>query len=109
MSKADSPLDVLLFAGPFEVRGTSAYTLRLAQYTAAYGIAARVVCPNATKVGPGLRSKLDIKEYRHLNVPMLGHLLLHFVKKELENKRPDLIHIQSRDVLEPGQWLACNL
>lgn len=109
MSKADSPLKVLLFAGPFEVRGTSAYTLRLAQYTAAYGIETQVVCPNATKVDPGMRTRLDIKEFRNLNVPILGNMILHLVKQELEKKPPDLIHIQSRHVLPQGQWVARKL
>lgn len=106
MSKADSPIDVLLFAGPFEVRGTSAYTLRLAQYTTEYGIKTRVVCPDATKVDPGMRSKLDLLEYRHLNVPLLGQIVIRLVKQELMKNPPDLIHIQSRHVLQQGQWLA---
>ncbi|MCA9014870.1 MAG: glycosyltransferase family 1 protein, partial [Planctomycetaceae bacterium] len=64
MSKAEFPLiDVLLFAGPFELRGTSAYTLRLAQYAPVYDIKTRVVCPDASKLDPGMRSKLDITEF----------------------------------------------
>jgi len=106
MSKADTPIDVLLFAGPFEVRGTSAYTLRLAQYMSEYGIKTRVVCPDATKVDPGMRSKLDLLEFRNLNVPFLGQIVLRLVLKELQKHPPSLIHIQSRHVLPQGQWLA---
>lgn len=110
MSKADSPpIDVLLFAGPFELRGTSAYTLRLAQYAPVYDIKTRVVCPDASKVDPDMRSKLEITEYRNLGVPILGQLVLRLVKQELKKKPPDLIHIQSRHVLPQGQWLAKKL
>ena len=109
MSKVDSSMKVLLFAGPFELRGTSAYTLRLAHYTADYGIRARVVCPDASKVDPGIRSKLDITEYRNLNVPILGQAVLRLVKQETEKNIPDLIHIQSRHVLPQGQWMARKL
>ena len=106
MSKADSPIDVLLFAGSFELRGTSAYTLRLAQYAAEYGIHTRVICPDASRVDPSMRLKLDISEYRNLKVPLLGQFMLRLVKQELSKKLPDLIHIQSRHVLPQGQWLA---
>ncbi|MCH9655550.1 MAG: glycosyltransferase family 4 protein [Planctomycetes bacterium] len=106
MSKADSPIDVLLFAGPFEVRGTSAYTLRLAQHAINYGINTCVVCPDAAKVDPRIRSNLEMREYRNLNVPLLGQIVLRLVKQELLKQPPDLIHIQSRHVLPQGQWLA---
>lgn len=110
MSKADSPIiDVLLFAGPFELRGTSAYTLRLAQYAPVYDIKTRVVCPDASKVDPSMRLKLEITEYRNLGMPILGQLVLRLVKQELKKKPPDLIHIQSRHVLPQGQWLAKKL
>ncbi|QDT45334.1 2-deoxystreptamine glucosyltransferase [Gimesia alba] len=110
MSKEDPPpIDVLLFAGPFELRGTSAYTLRLAQYAPVYDIKTRVVCPDASKVDPSMRSKLEITEYRNLGVPILGQLVLRLVKQETKKKPPDLIHIQSRHVLPQGQWLARKL
>jgi len=106
MSKAESPIDVLLYTGSFEVRGTSAYTLRLAQYAPEYGIQTRVICPDASRVDPSMRLKLDISEYRNLNIPLLGPFILRLVKQELLKKLPDLIHIQSRHVLPQGQWLA---
>jgi glycosyltransferase involved in cell wall biosynthesis len=106
MSKADSSIDVLLFAGSFEVRGTSAYTLRLAQYATEYGINSRMICPDATKVDPSIRSKLDLLEYRNLNVPLLNQVVLRLLKQKLSKQPPDLIHIQSRHVLPQGQWLA---
>lgn len=109
MSKDDSAIKVLLFAGSFEVRGTSAYTLRLAQYATEYGIDTRVICPDASKVDPKTRSKLELLEYQNLNVPFLGQLVLRLVKQELLEGLPDLIHIQSRHVLPQGQWLARNI
>lgn len=106
MSKVESSVDVLLFASPFEVRGTSAYTLRLAKYATGYGVQTRVVCPDARKVDPQTRSTLDILEYRNLDMPVLGPFILRMLKQELLKNLPDLIHIQSRHVLPQGQWLA---
>lgn len=109
MSKAEPSVDVLLFAGPFEVRGTSAYTLRLAQYAKNYGIQTQVVSPDTRRVNPEMRSTLDILEYRNLGVPLLGQFIIRMLKQELQKKPPDLIHIQSRHVLLQGQWLARHI
>lgn len=106
MSKVESSVDVLLFASPFEVRGTSAYTLRLAKYATDHGVQTRVVCPDARKVDPQTRLTLDILEYRNLDMPVLGPFILRMLKQELLKNLPDLIHIQSRHVLPQGQWLA---
>lgn len=106
---ADSQLSVLLFAGRFEVRGSSAYTLRLAQNLGDYDVSARVICSDARRVASSRRSELSIREYAHLNVPLWGRVVMGSVLKDASDDPPDLIHIQSRSVLAQGTWLSRRL
>ncbi len=103
---ADAQVNVLLFAGRFEVRGSSAYTLRLAEHLGAHNIAARVICPDARLVEAGRRAELPITEYRQLGIPVLGRVVMELMRRDLSRDVPDLIHIQSRSVLSQGDWLA---
>jgi len=105
----DNIPQILLFAGEFQVRGSSAYTLRLADHLPQLGFAARIVCSNAEIVKTAQRQGLTIAEYPHLKMPFVGHLALHRMLHDLENAVPDLIHIQSRSVLTQGCWLARTL
>lgn len=105
----ESPLNVLLLAGRFEVRGSSAYTLRLARHLSHHGVVPQVVCSNARSIDPALRSGLPLREYSHMLLPLWGNLVMHWMRRELEGSPPDLIHIQSRRVLRQGAWLARRL
>jgi len=107
MSEAE--LNVLLLAGRFEVRGSSAYTLRLAEHLPDHGFQARIICTNAENVAPGRRSTLGIEERAYLQTPALRRVVLEKLRAELSENRPDLIHVQSRDVLAEGSWLAGKL
>ncbi|HLJ11793.1 MAG TPA: glycosyltransferase family 4 protein [Planctomycetaceae bacterium] len=106
---SESELEVLLLAGRFEVRGSSAYTLRLAAGLAEKGIRARVVTPDAGLVDRQMRSRLQIEEFRRLNTPILGKLLLRYVLHQARRPIPHLIHIQSRRALKIGNWLSRQL
>ncbi len=106
---ADSQTNVLLLAGCFEVRGTSAYTLRLAEHLSEVGFAPRVICTNAAQVDPRLRERFSIIEYGHLTVPLVGRLVAQYLRRDLEVDPPELVHIQSRAVLSTGAWLARQL
>jgi glycosyltransferase involved in cell wall biosynthesis len=103
---SDPELNVLLFGGRFEVRGSSAYTLRLAENLMDYGIVTRVVCPDAGCVEPGKRDRLSITEYTHMSFPLWGRVVMESVRRDLSKNAPNLIHIQSRNVLAQGTWLA---
>jgi glycosyltransferase involved in cell wall biosynthesis len=105
----DAPLNVLLFAGRFEVRGTFAYTLRLAEHLAEHGVLARLVCSDARKVEWHKRSTLALIEYPHFDTPLIGRIVLQMLKRELAADPPDLIHIQSRKVVSQGAWIAARL
>lgn len=105
----DAPLRVLLFAGRFEVRGSSAYTLRLAAGLSAAGVEATIVTPSARLVEPERRARLSIREYPNIGFPLWGRVVMSMMLHDLEDDPPDLIHVQSRNVLYYGQWLARQL
>lgn len=107
MSNAE--LHVLLLSGVFEVRGSCAYTLRLAEHLPTYGIAPQVICPDARLVEPERRRHLGIVEYSHLDAPLWGRLVQEMLRRDLAQQPPALIHVQSRNVLPMGAWLARRL
>lgn len=109
MTDISPALDVLLLSGRFEVRGSCAYTLRLAEHLRLHEIQTRVVCSDARLIDQERRSRLSISEYSRLHMPGWRRLILQFLNRDLADNVPDLIHIQSRAVLVPGTWLARKL
>src|SRR5260221_4232001 len=107
MSEAE--FQVLLLAGRFEVRGSCAYTLRLAAGLGQQGIAARVITPDARLVDPKSRARLKIQEFPRLNTPFWDELVQRVLFYRLRREPPDLIHIQSQRILKQGDWLARKL
>lgn len=105
----DSAPRVLLLAGRFSLRGSSAYTLRLAEHLSDYGVQASVICPSARMVEPELRRSLGIVEYPYLQAPVWGRIVLEMLARQLAAQPPDLIHIQSRNAIPQGLWLARRL
>jgi glycosyltransferase involved in cell wall biosynthesis len=104
----DSPL-ILLLADTFSLRGTSAYTLRLAEHIPQYGFRTRIVCPCARMVSRECRGELPIEEYPHLLTPLWGQVVRRWLLADLMDEPPALIHVQSRRVLPLGTWLAKRL
>ena len=100
---------VLLLAGTFSLRGTSAYTLRLAEHLSKHEFRAKVVCPCARMVETDKRVELSIAEYPHLLTPIWGRVIQHWLRKDLLDDPPALVHIQSRKLLPLGTWLARRL
>ena len=105
---ADGPA-VMLLAGRIILRGTTVYTLRLAERLPQAHIQPTLVCPNARMVAPALRAQLGIREYPYLQTPLVGGIVLHLMRRSLEADPPDLIHIQSRNAAPQGSWLARHL
>jgi glycosyltransferase involved in cell wall biosynthesis len=108
-SRIDDAPTVLLFAGRFFLRGSSAYTLRLAEHLNEEDFHVLVTCPNAGTVEPALRKQLGIREFPHLQSPLWGRVVRELMVRELEDDPPDLIHIQSRNAIPQGQWVARRL
>lgn len=100
---------ILLFAGRFFLRGSSAYTLRLAEHLPDLGFQVSVVCPNARTVEAEQRKTLGIVEYPYLQAPIWGRVVREMLARELADDPPDLIHIQSRNAIPQGLWLARRL
>lgn len=105
----DEALKVLLLAGQFEVRGTSRYTLRLAERLPEYGVQPLIVCSDARRIDPARRKNLLLREYQHLDSPLIGRLIREWVIPPLQENPPDVIHIQSRPLLSLGIWLSRRL
>ena len=100
------PVSVLLLAGDFQVRGSSAYTLRLAEHLPERGVAARTVCSSAEHIPERKRQRAAIRV-----MPALGRRIRwrHAVRQladEIDTDRPDLVHVQSRAMAHVGLRLA---
>lgn len=106
---AEPSLKVLLVAARFEVRGTSANTLRLAEGLQTQGIATTIVTPNADLVAPSRRKRLSISVYSRLNFPIWGRVVRNSIIGDLAADPPDLVHIQSWSAYRTGVWLARRL
>lgn len=100
---------ILLLAEPFSLRGTSAYTLRLAEHLPKHGYRTRIVCPCARMVSRHHRDGLSIEEYPQLLTPLWGQVVRRWLLSDLMDDPPRLIHIQSRRMLAVGAWLAKRL
>jgi glycosyltransferase involved in cell wall biosynthesis len=107
MSEFD--LQVLLLAGRFEVRGSCAYTLRLAEGLEKERVAARIVTPDARLVDSRVRRRVQIEEVRRLGTPVWGKLAGRFLLNEVRENPPHVIHIQSIRALRYGSRLARRL
>ncbi|HUG91477.1 MAG TPA: glycosyltransferase family 4 protein [Planctomycetaceae bacterium] len=102
-------MNVLLFAGRFEVRGSSQYTLRLAQHLGGHAVVPSIVCSDAGQVDSGTRAEMTLREYPQLGLPLWGRVVMDLVRRDFDEAPPDLIHIQTRSVLSQGVWLARRL
>lgn len=103
----DEPqLNVLLVAGKFQARGSSANTLRLAEHLPEQNVAVRIVCVDARGIERERRAQLKIHEYPYLKIPVLGRLTRSLVHRELLPDPPNLIHVQSHGMIAEGLWLA---
>lgn len=100
---------ILLFSGPFAVRGSCSYSLRLAEHLPDQGFRSDVICPDARQVEPERRRELHIREFSHLQLPLWGLVVMRTMLKQLQLDPPDLIHIQSRQAARNGMWLARRL
>lgn len=106
---SEGPLNAVLLAGRFELRGTSNYTLRLAERLDEYDVRPVVICSDVRQLDPERRSRLPIREYRHVDVPVVGRLIREWIVPPLHEQPPDIIHVQTRQMLPLGAWLAERL
>jgi glycosyltransferase involved in cell wall biosynthesis len=100
---------VLLIAGRFSVRGSCAYTLRLAEQLPQRGFRVNVICPDARTVERERRRELHIEEASQLDWPIWGRVARGMLLRRLWQDPPDLIHIQSRGALSQDAWIAQHM
>ena len=103
------PPRVLLLAGRLAVRARSAYTLRLARGLAAEGFRADPVCVDASQVSWEVRDRLGLRVYRDLDRPVWGWVVREGLLHDLRADPPDVIHVQSPEMLGCGTYLARRL
>ena len=104
--EVDKPLKVLLLAGRFEVRGSSARTLHLAEHLPSRGIEPRLVCIDACRVDPDRLANYSVLAQPMLDMPIFDRFYRQFLYRDHADDPPDLIHIQWRGMLPLGRWLA---
>ena len=106
---SDVEPSILLFAGRFTVRGSCAYTLRLAEHLPHRGLHTSVACPDARMIDRERRQELKITEHSHLEWPIWGAVVRELMLRQLRHDLPDLIHVQSRGALWHGTRIARRL
>ncbi|WP_145377466.1 glycosyltransferase family 4 protein [Symmachiella dynata] len=104
-----SPPHIMLFAGPFQLRGTCSYTMRLIEHLPKNGFTVSVNCTDADLIRRQMPGDVRLREYRRLTTPIWGRAVRHMMYKDVESKPPDLLHIQSRQMWQDGRWLARRL
>ena len=103
------PLDILLLAPPFEARGICAYTVRLARGLARLGVQTQILTSAARHLDPRIRDELPVHEWLYAHLPVWGSVLARLRSKQLFERLPQLIHIQSPRMLRLGNELARTL
>ncbi|MDA1161499.1 MAG: glycosyltransferase family 4 protein [Planctomycetota bacterium] len=100
---------VILAAGPFQVSGTSSYTLRLAELLPDFGYSPVIISPDVSSLRKDVRSKCPTHEYLLLSSPVFRPFVAGMVAQEAAAHRPSLIHVQSRHALSFGLALSQRL
>ncbi len=103
------PIVVAFVASEFQVRGTSAYTLRLARRLPEFGFKPVIVSPDSECVPDVCRGKLDLLDYSFLETPLVGSLIAKLAARDLKKFQPRLVHVQSRQAIDSGHRIAKSL
>ncbi len=106
---AETNPHIMLFAGPFQLRGTSSYTLRLMEHLPDQNFDVAVVSSDTDMIRSLARADVQVREFRRLRTPLWGRAVRYLMLKEIEVAPPDLLHVQSRTVWQDGRWLARRL
>lgn len=105
----DEPIVVAFVANEFQVRGSSAYTLRLARRLPALGIRPVIISPGSDCVPEKVRSELELFDYTFLETPVLGSIVTRLAARDLRKFQPRLVHVQSRQAMDYGCSIAAAL
>lgn len=103
------PIVVAFIASEFQVRGSSAYTQRLARRLPPHGFRPVIVSPDSDCVPEPCRSELELFDYGLLETPLLSGIVARLAARDLRKFNPRLVHIQSRQAVSYGQTIARSL
>lgn len=103
------PRHILLLAPPFEARGFSAYTLRLARGLPGLRYSAAVVTSCASSLDAVSRSQITLNEWRFSHLPILADIQAFRHAQSVFQPSPHLIHVQHPRMLRLGTILARKL
>lgn len=99
-------LSVLLLAGDFQVRGSSTYTLRLAEHLPERDVAVQAVCSDAERIPDRKRRRVPLRVMPSLSSRVRWRRAVRQLAEEIDRDRPDLVHVQSRAMARVGLRLA---
>jgi glycosyltransferase involved in cell wall biosynthesis len=102
-------LQVLMLADRFEVRGSSRQAINLARRLPEVGVRPVIVCTDAALLPRSQLEGLDVRELQYLKSPLIGWAARHWLTQELDERPPDVIHVQHRSMLPVGRLLAYRL
>ena len=126
----DDPLDVLLVAGRFEVRGSSTQTLDIARFLPRLGlpperpaddpglsakraaikgavpVRVRILCLDSSRLSVRRTEGLEIATVPVLGWRGFGRALRRYVLRDILRDPPDVIHVQGQTVHPIGRWIA---
>lgn len=103
------PTAVAFIANEFQVRGSSAYTQRLARRLPAHGFRPIIISPGSELVPEPCRSELELFDYGLLDAPLISGIVARMAARDLRKFNPRLVHIQSRQAIDYGQIIARSL
>lgn len=100
---------VILAAGPLQIRGTSSYTLRLAELLPQFGYSPVIVSPDISAYSRFARPACPVHEYMMLSSRVFRPLVTSLAAQDAAAHHPCLVHVQSRRALTFGFALARRL
>jgi glycosyltransferase involved in cell wall biosynthesis len=106
---ADDELTVWLLSGPLRARGRCDNLLRLCRHLPEHGAAVRLLCSDASRLTSAVKTSLQVHEVPFLGTPFWRWLSLPLLQSQAEESPPDVIHVQSLDVVPAGLRLARSI
>ncbi|MEK6239503.1 MAG: glycosyltransferase family 4 protein [Planctomycetales bacterium] len=100
---------MLLLAGRMQARGSSSYTLRLAEHLPEHGFHGQIVCLSCREITGDHRRNQPICEYPFMGFTLWKWFFSRAATAQFQAWSPRLIHVQTRDCLPVGRWLARTL
>lgn len=106
---SNSSPDLLFLLGAYQLRGSVARGLALANQLSRRGQRLRLVSTAPVRFAETPPANLKIRVSRHLDWPLIGEFSKRHLRSDLRPDPPQLIDIQHRSLHPVGAWLARKL